>query len=374
MKKQQSENGKNHKILKSVAKSTAVVGVILAGLLLVFPIKSPNIAASAEIDALNVSGMNQAEIVYPNPKYLIPLGRTTGIKLFSKGVMVIGFAEGEAKSPAETSGLKMGDIITEVNGEKISGNETMAEAVIKAKSPQIKIKASRGIKEIELTVNAEKDIASGQYRIGAWVRDSLAGIGTITYVDPQNGAFGALGHGVCDSDTGTLMPIGGGGLMKSNVIGVKRGQSGEPGELQGEYELTRDQGVLYKNTNSGIFGKITDKNVYEEGTAIEAAEPQMLKEGKAQIIANVDGEETKAYDIEIVRLYSGADNSLRDMMVSVTDKRLLEKTGGIVQGMSGSPIVQNGKLVGAVTHVLVNDPTKGYGIRIERMIATATDI
>lgn len=377
MKFENNKNKRSGKIFKITANLTAVAGVLVAALLLVFPVKSPNIAANAQIDILNVSKTNEGQIVYPNPKYLIPLGKTTGIKLFAKGAMVIGFADNAAtgaKSAAEQGGLKIADIITEVNGHKITSNETMADAVTRASSPNMKINIMRGEKNHSLNVVAEKDAASGQYKIGAWVRDSLAGIGTITYVDPQNGAFGALGHGVCDSDTGSLMPIGGGGLMKSTVIGVKRGQSGTPGELEGEYELTRDQGVLYQNSNSGIFGQITDSDVYKEGTAIEVAAPELLKPGKAQIIANIDGEDTKCYDIEIVRLYNGADNSMRDMMIQVTDKRLLEKTGGIVQGMSGSPIIQNGKLVGAVTHVLVNDPERGYGIRIERMIATASDI
>ena len=168
------------------------------------------------------------------------------------------------------------------------------------------------------------------------------------------------------------MPIGGGSLMPSQVAGAEKGEVGSPGELVGEYDLTRDQGVLYQNTDSGIYGKITDSSLYEGRQALETAPKSQIKEGKAQVIANVDGDDTAYYDVEILKVYPDDDDeSNRNMMIKVTDKELLEKTGGIVQGMSGSPIVQNGKLIGAVTHVLVNDPTRGYGIFIENMLDTA---
>lgn len=372
-----NETEKWRRLARASKKCTVAAGVVLAASLLIFPIQGPAAAVSAQIDSINVAKTESGEVVRPESKKLIPLGHTTGIKLFSEGAMVVGFAqldEAGSRSPAEAGGLALGDIIINVAGKDVSSNETMAEAVASAQGQAMNIKAKRNGKEMTFTVTPVLDAASGQFRIGAWVRDSLAGIGTITYVDPENGAFGALGHGVCDQDTGELMPIGGGSLMHSQVVDVKKGASGEPGELTGEYELTRDQGVLYQNANDGIFGQITDANIYEGGKALETAPKSALKTGKAQIIANVEGDTTQAYDIEIIRVYDDDDDSNRDMMIRVTDKRLIDKTGGIVQGMSGSPIIQNGKLVGAVTHVLINDSQRGYGISIEKMLETARSL
>ena len=325
-----------HTIGRTGRNCTVTAAVLLAGALLVFPIQGPATAASAQIDSIHVSKTEAGQAVRPESTKLIPLGRTTGIKLFSEGAMIVGFApldEAGGKSPAEAAGLALGDIVVEVNGQPVSSNETMAQAVSQCGSGQATVLAKRDGKEMTFQVQPVKEEASGQYRIGAWVRDSLAGIGTITYVDPENGAFGALGHGVCDQDTGELMPIGGGSLMESQVVGVKKGQSGEPGELTGEYDLTHAQGVLYQNADSGIYGKLTDESVYQEGRAVEIATKDQIKTGKAQIIANVEGGETQAYDIEIVKIYDDGDDSNRDMMIRVTDKELLEKTGGIVQGM-----------------------------------------
>lgn len=360
-----------------LGKCAGGAGLALAAALLLFPLPGKAAAASApaQIDSVNVAKTDSGETARPESARLIPLGRATGIKLFSEGAMVVGFAPltESGVSPAEAAGLRLGDLIVQVDGQPVSSNETMAQAVGQSQGGQLTILAKRDGRERSFTVQPVKEAASGQYRIGAWVRDSLAGIGTITYVDPANGAFGALGHGVCDQDTGELMPIGGGSLMRSQVVGVKKGQSGQPGELTGEYETTRDQGVLYQNADDGIYGKLTDESVYSRQQALETAPKEQIKTGKAQIVANVEGSQTQYYDIEIVKLYDDEQGN-RDMMVHVTDKRLLEKTGGIVQGMSGSPIVQNGKLVGAVTHVLVNDPCRGYGISIERMLETARSL
>lgn len=356
-------------------RCAAGAGLALAAALLLFPLPAKAASAPARIDSVNVSKTDPGETVRPESPRLIPLGRATGIKLFSEGAMVVGFApmSEQGLSPAEAAGLRLGDLIVQAGGRPVSSNETMAQAVGQCQGGPLTILAKRDGESLSFTVQPVLDSASGQYRIGAWVRDSLAGIGTITYVDPANGAFGALGHGVCDQDTGELMPIGGGSLMRSQVVGVKKGQSGQPGELTGEYEMTRDQGVLYQNADDGIYGKLTDESVYSRQQALETASKAEIKTGKAQIVANVEGSQTQYYDIEIVKLYDDEEGN-RDMMVQVTDKRLLEKTGGIVQGMSGSPIVQNGKLVGAVTHVLVNDPCRGYGISIERMLETARSL
>ncbi len=364
------------RFLSVCSKCVGGASLALAAALLLFPLpgNAQAAAAPAQIDSINVAKTDQSETARPESLRLIPLGRTTGIKLFSEGAMVVGFAPLDSgKSPAEAAGLQIGDLITQVNSQPVSSNETMAQAVSQAQGGPLTVQVKRNGEQRQFTVQPVQDPSSGQYRIGAWVRDSLAGIGTITYVDPKNGAFGALGHGVCDQDTGELMPIGGGSLMRSQVVSVKKGQSGQPGELTGEYELTRDQGVLYQNADNGIYGKLTDEQVYSRQQALETAPKTEIHTGKAQIIANVEGSQTQSYEIEIVKIYED-DQSNRDMMVQVTDKKLLEKTGGIVQGMSGSPIVQNGKLVGAVTHVLVNDPQRGYAISIERMLETARSL
>ena len=199
----------------------------------------------------------------------------------------------------------------------------------------------------------------------------MAGIGTLTYCDPASGAFGALGHGVNDVDTSLLLPLESGGLMYAQVADVKKGLSGEPGELHGTFEVSRELGTLSANTKSGIFGCLTDPAMTQGLSPVPVAAKQDLKEGNATILSNISGDRVEEYQVEIVQLYSLKDDDTRDMMLKVTDPRLLEITGGIVQGMSGSPIIQNGKLVGAVTHVLVNDPTRGYGIFIENMLDAA---
>ena len=298
---------------------------------------------------------------------LIPLGRTTGMKFFSKGAMVVGFSEIDGSCPAQKAGLQIGDIIVSVNGQEISCNETLAKAVLGCESSTVTVKALRNNEEKTFLVNAAIDDA-GNKRIGTWVRDSMAGIGTITFVDPATGQFAALGHGVADMDTGELMPMDNGSLMHSSVIGVNKGQQGAPGELKGEYDLINNQGQLDSNTNSGVYGYLSEKSMYEGKQAYDTALKSEIVKGSAQILSNVSGDTVEAYDIEIIAIYDKEDPQMRDMMIKVTDPRLISITGGIVQGMSGSPILQNGKLVGAVTHVLVNDPLRGYGIAIERMV------
>jgi stage IV sporulation protein B len=305
---------------------------------------------------------------------LIPLGRTTGIKMFAEGAMVVGFAELDAAggvSPAEKAGLKLGDVIIAVNDTAVGSNEDLTAALAAASGPALTVVAKRDGTQQTYMLEAVLDADAGVYKIGAWVRDSIAGIGTITYVDPASGDFGALGHGISDADTGQLMDLSAGSLMASSVAGVKKGEPGEPGELTGEFDLTRNQGVLSDNTARGIFGSITRPGLYENTEALAIAPKADIETGPAQIISNVEGENRETYDIRIVKVYGGSDDSARDMMIEVTDPDLIAVTGGIVQGMSGSPIIQNGKLVGAVTHVLLNDPLRGYAIAIENMLAAA---
>lgn len=304
-------------------------------------------------------------------KTLIPVGRTVGIKLFSKGVMVVALSEIQTAQggvwPAKESGLREGDIITEIEHQPVNSIEEVEQAVRSNGGHALAIQAVRGGRQME--VSAVPCLADGRYKLGAWLRDSMAGIGTVTYYDPDSGVFAALGHGINDIDTGLLVPIRSGGILSSTVTAVVKGEKAQPGQLHGTFDLTRDIGSLYANSTSGVLGR-AEPAVFS-GQALPIAKRSTVRTGGAVIRANVDGEVVEDYSVEILRIYPELGDDTRNLLLQITDKRLLEQTGGIVQGMSGSPILQDGKLIGAVTHVLVNDPTRGYGIFIENMLEAA---
>ncbi len=280
---------------------------------------------------------------------LIPVGHTIGIKLFAEGVVVIGLAEvdtgGAVRTPGADCGLQVGDVIEEANGREVESSEQFAELL--QCGGVVELAVTRG--EEELTLAAEPVLgADGTWRLGAWIRDSMAGIGTVTFYDPDTGTFGALGHGITDMDTGLLMPLGDGAVMNSSVKAVKRGAAGEPGELKGSFDLRHDLGELYANTDRGVFGTMERCDLVS-GEALPVAKAEEIHTGEAAILSNVSGDGVEEYAIEIVRKLDGG--GVQDLLIQVTDARLVEQTGGIVQGMSGSPILQDGKLVGAVTHV-----------------------
>ena len=290
------------------------------------------------------------------PDMLIPGGCTVGIKLHTKGLMVTGFEEA---SPAEKAGLKKGDMIIEADGECV---DTAGQLKEKIAAEELVLTVLRNGKEAKVTVSPE------DRQIGAHIRDTIAGIGTVTYYDPISGSFGALGHGVNDVNSSQLIPVDAGVLIRSSVAQVVRGKHGTPGELKGEFDLKSVMGTVERNCPFGIFGTMS---VPLSKKPLPVASPEEVKEGRATILSNVSGDTVKAYTVEIQKIYPTAQDTGRNLLLKVTDKDLLAATGGIVQGMSGSPIIQNGKLVGAVTHVLVNDPTRGYGIFIENMLDAA---
>lgn len=299
---------------------------------------------------------------------LVPVGHTVGVKLFADGVLVVGLSDGE--TPARTSGLREGDVLISFNGIELDSTERLQQLLAENGEARATLSVKRGSQTLTLPVSPCEG-EDGTVRLGAWIRDSMAGIGTMTFYDPQTGAFGALGHGVTDVDTGALMPLERGSIMDATVKAVKRGEKGSPGELRGDFDLTCDSGSLNANTSCGIFGRITgESNAITEQKTVPIAQRGEVRTGKATILANIAGDEVGEYDVEIERIYTSLSPT-RNMLVRVTDPELLEKTGGIVQGMSGSPILQDGRLVGAVTHVLVNDSTRGYGILIENMLAAA---
>jgi len=304
---------------------------------------------------------------------VIPLGKAVGIKLFSDGVLVVGLSPVETEQgssyPGRDCGLKAGDVITHINGGEVDTIEQVQALVARSEDEPLTIQAVRGQRQLQLTAAAVEN-SRGVYQLGVWLRDSMAGIGTMTFYDPDSGVFGALGHGINDVDTAMLMPLESGSIMPASVSEVKKGTSGAPGELHGQFDLTRDLGTLYANTNLGIFGQMPRETVGTAVEPVEVARRNQVITGPATILTNIQGDEVEEFDVTITHLYPEGDGT-RCMMVEVTDPELLSATGGIVQGMSGSPILQNGRLVGAVTHVLVNDPTKGYGILAENMLKQA---
>ena len=319
--------------------------------------------------------MGGSAMAASNVQTVIPMGRAVGLKLFSDGVLVVGFSEiptdaGKA-APAKDCGLKEGDIITHINSKEVDTIEQVQQVLQGLEGDKMSIRCLRGEQQVQMTAQAVKCTSDGEYKLGAWIRDSMAGIGTVTFYDPSSGTFGALGHGINDVDTTMLMPLQSGGIMEASVTEVKKGAKGAPGQLHGAFSSGGDIGTLWANTESGVFGTLSAETLCEGHKPVAVATVSEIKAGPATILSNISGETVEEYTVEITNLYPVDDGDTRDMMLRVTDPRLLETTGGIVQGMSGSPILQNGKIVGAVTHVLINDPTTGYGIFMENMLRAA---
>lgn len=297
------------------------------------------------------------------PRELSPVGRAVGIAVKTDGLVVSELSEFNAGSgkvaPARDAGIAPGDVIKMIDGREITCAKDLTEALEDA-GETVTVRISRSGEDRQVTVRPYRD-ENGAY-LGVWVRDGLTGIGTVTYYDPETGRYGALGHSIADSATGEPVPLKEGSILKAQVTGVTKSRVGEPGQLGGSFDYKENLGDIEKNCLTGIFGVC--KGLECDG-CIPVARANEVRTGQAKVISDASGER-REYDIEIVRLYSGGDG--RDMMIKVTDPELIALTGGIVQGMSGSPIIQDGKLVGAVTHVLIKNPEKGYGIYIENML------
>lgn len=327
-----------------------------------------------DISVLRAIPVKSSKVTVSKRKYVVPSGDVFGIKLYTNGVMVVGMddvlSETGALNPAQKAGFRVGDIIEAIDGKKVMNSAEVIHALQKNGGKTVKITVRRNGKRDELKFTAAKSKNDGQYKAGLWVRDSTAGVGTITFMDTQTGVFGGLGHAVCDVDTGAVMPIGTGYAVETVISGCYKGDSGSAGELCGLFK-DKNIGNLVSNTACGVYGRLYES---PKGTkAVPVATPGETVLGKAQIIATVDDLGPQYYDVKIVRIYkNGARN--KNMIVEVTDPRLIEKTGGIVQGMSGSPILQNGMLIGAVTHVFVNNPRQGYAIFADTMVRYANGI
>ena len=292
------------------------------------------------------------------PASLIPGGGTVGIKLYTGGLLITAL---EDDAPAELAGLRAGDTIVKINGERVSSVSDVSARLSSGNSVCIGI--LRGQKEAEFLVTPAK--APTGYKLGLSLRDSISGIGTITFYDPETGVYGALGHGVNGLSGTQPLRTTGGILVASSVASVKKGVRGTPGELHGSFDVSTAIGTVSQNETHGIFGTLKKA---PDQPALAVADASQVRTGPAVILANVDGTQVQEYCVRIEKLYPQAENG-RNLLLTVTDEQLLEKTGGIVQGMSGSPILQNGKLIGAVTHVLVNRPEQGYGVFMETMLS-----
>ena len=293
---------------------------------------------------------------------LIVAGIPFGVKFHTQGVIVIGMP-GE-NGPASKTGLKRGDIIIAINGEEIESAEKFSEKVRESGGNALILDYKSGSQDRSVTVVPNKD-ENGEYKLGIWIKDSAAGIGTVTFIDPETMTFAGLGHGICDGSGGEPIPLAFGSAEDVTLTGIVVGKAGAPGELRGSF-VGHKMGKLLKNDMTGVYGVLVEIPENLQSEKYSVCKSADVKEGKAYIYTTVDGEGRKCYEIEIFGIErTGKD---RNFSVRITDEALLAKTGGIVQGMSGSPIMQDGKLIGAVTHVLINDPTCGYGIFIENML------
>ncbi len=294
---------------------------------------------------------------------LVPVGELVGVKLENGTVTVAGF-DAQPDYDPEAAGLKKGDILLKINETPIGCAEDVRTALANSDgSVQILVQRVSGITQVRI----EPRITPDGPRLGVYLKEGVTGVGTVTWYDPKTGNFGALGHGV-NTPEHTLVDMEHGDTYRASVVSVKKGKSGDPGQLIGTIRDTEPIGILTKNTPQGIFGNA--KNAFS-GQELPVASQQEIRTGSATILSTIDGTTPKEYSVEILKIYPSSASSGRNMLLRVTDSRLLQTTGGIVQGMSGSPIIQDGKLVGAVTHVLVNDPTTGYGIFIENMLDAA---
>lgn len=304
---------------------------------------------------------------------VIPLGNAIGMKLYTKGVLVVGMSQidtdnNEKKKPYENSGIEQGDTILAVNNNEIENTEDLITEVKRSNGNPITIKYLKENQTLETSITPVK--SKDEYKIGLWVRDAAAGVGTLTFYEPSTNVFMALGHGISDIDTEKIVDISSGELITANIISIVKGKKGTPGEIRGSIESGNNIGKIYKNTNFGVYGNVSNKNILaiNSNQELEVAARDEIQEGKAQIICQLDNSGTRKYDIEIEKIYITNNENNKSMLVKITDSELLEKTGGIIQGMSGAPVIQNGKFIGAITNVLVNDPTQGYAVFGDMMI------
>ncbi len=332
-------------------------------------------SAALTLKLLGIIPIGRLSVQVEEEKTLYPGGEAIGVALRTQGVLVVGTGDlGLAvPSPARSAGLRAGDLITRVDGAPVSGAEELSALANREGERQLTV--LRGGQELTFSVTPVRDPRDSSFRLGLWVRDSTAGVGTLSYYDPETGQFGALGHAVTDLDTGVLLPVGQGEILPGRIEAVHRGERGNPGELVSRLPLSEEPlGSIRLNTALGIYGQAYQPLVnplYPDGIPLMRRDE--ARTGPVTILSTVDGEGVAAYQAELIRIDGEFSNPQRALVLRITDPALLQKTGGIVQGMSGSPILQDGRLLGAVTHVLINDPATGYGIFLQDMLEAGAE-
>lgn len=306
--------------------------------------------------------------------YVIPCGNAVGVKIYSEGVLVVGNSEveaidGKTYEPYKLSNIEAGDIILKINNEVVETINELIEEVNDSRGQDIEVVYKKDEDILCDVIKPVRALDDGQYKLGLWVRDGATGVGTLTFYVPTLNKYGALGHGISDIDVKGLLALESGSLNEASVVSVVKGKKSFPGEIRGIINSSYTLGEIEKNSEFGIYGEVLNDNYFlNKSVPMPVAARNEIKSGEATILCTVEGSEPKEYKIEIQRVYNLSGRSTKNMIIKVTDEKLLEKTGGIVQGMSGSPIIQNGKIVGAVTHVFVNDPTRGYAVFADTML------
>lgn len=317
--------------------------------------------------------LRRTEVQIDPEKRLIPGGQALGVAMRTNGVLIVGLSDVTANAcPARDGGLKAGDLLLRMNGESIARVSDLTDIIQRSGASPVQVEFSRDGETHQTTLTPILDASNGTARLGAWVRDSTAGIGTLSFYDPDTGRYGALGHAITDGDTGSILTVSKGNVLAADILAVQKGQRGTPGELKGSFLRNAVLGDIQKNTALGIYGQMSEpmeNALYPDGLPIGLH--SSIHTGPATILSTIDVSGVQAFTVEITHINQQNTQSSKNMVLHITDERLLEATGGIVQGMSGSPIIQDGKIIGAVTHVLVNDPTTGYGIFIENMLDAA---
>lgn len=369
------------KILKEPRQAPRAGAGLLAVLLFLFGFAAPLGAQAAEIPQNSETAVQnqfdrETAAVFKSEEgrtLVVPVGQVYGLHLSSDGIIVSGltdlYVNGQPVCPAAESGLKPGDFILEIDGQTLETCVQLTQALNDAQGSAVELLCRREENTFTTTLQPVSCDNDGQYRAGLWIKDGVSGIGTVTFIDPETGVFASLGHGVCDADSGALLTSDGGELLQVTLGEIVKGTSGEAGELTGSLSAGGTVGTVNENTAQGVYGIFNDGA--DVAQAVEVARRDEVHTGTVEIVADPTGEGPIHYTAEIESLNPESDADSKNFVIRVTDDRLLELTGGIVQGMSGSPILQDGRLVGAVTHVFVDDPTRGYGIFAETMLEQA---
>lgn len=324
---------------------------------------------SSDLTLLGIIPVKSETVKTAKEGKVLVSGDSFGIKLYSDGVMVVGTkdvtSDSQTVNPSKDAGVEVGDIIVSINGEKVYSSDRVSEILNDNNGDAFQIKVKRNGQYLDFSLVPVYVESEGCYKAGMWVRDSTAGIGTVTFYNPSSGIMAALGHPITDVDTGEIIPIFDGQAVETTVSSVTKSTASETGSISCEFS-NKEIGVLNINTRQGIYGEYSKKADLSGCSEYEVALPQEVHKGFCQIITTVDENGPQVYSAEITRIYQNDDE--KNMIIKITDDKLIEKTGGIVQGMSGSPIIQDGKLVGAITHVIVNNPLKGYGVFAHTML------